>query len=68
MRNTINVFAVHDANCQFPFFLPKQQHVDIDECANSSICWENSVCVNSLGSYACQCLDGYTGLQECKGQ
>uniref|UniRef100_A0A671F3N9 Adhesion G protein-coupled receptor E1 n=1 Tax=Rhinolophus ferrumequinum TaxID=59479 RepID=A0A671F3N9_RHIFE len=31
---------------------------DIDECLNSGVCPEHSECVNSLGSYSCQCQNG----------
>ena len=32
---------------------------DIDECASTSICPLGSMCVNTLGSYDCECLEGY---------
>ncbi|XP_045156001.1 adhesion G protein-coupled receptor E1 [Echinops telfairi] len=32
---------------------------DVDECLNSSICPENSDCVNSVGSYSCSCQAGF---------
>ncbi|BFZ22541.1 hypothetical protein BsWGS_25580 [Bradybaena similaris] len=32
---------------------------DLDECRNQSICPINSDCVNSIGSYTCQCHSGY---------
>ena len=31
---------------------------DVDECASQS-CPANSVCVNTEGSYNCQCFNGY---------
>ena len=34
---------------------------DIDECSVPDICHVNAVCVNSQGSYACQCTGGYVG-------
>ena len=33
---------------------------DVDECMNSP-CDINANCTNVVGSYTCQCLDGYTG-------
>ncbi|KAJ7393558.1 Nidogen-2 [Desmophyllum pertusum] len=33
--------------------------VDIDECVDTSKCPTNSVCINSDGSYECECNDGY---------
>ncbi|CAI9114849.1 OLC1v1015658C1 [Oldenlandia corymbosa var. corymbosa] len=32
---------------------------DIDECRNPSICPKNSACTNKLGSYECNCIQGY---------
>ncbi|XP_075404138.1 adhesion G protein-coupled receptor E1 [Tenrec ecaudatus] len=32
---------------------------DVDECLYSSICPENSYCVNSVGSYSCSCQTGF---------
>ncbi|XP_078359708.1 uncharacterized protein LOC144644156 isoform X2 [Oculina patagonica] len=45
---------------------------DIDECASvNSSCPTNAHCINSIGSYACECFYGYYGNQcsdvdECK--
>lgn len=33
---------------------------DIDECKNTSICPENSVCQNTNGSFSCLCDSGYS--------
>ena len=36
--------------------------LDINECHNnSSGCHENTICINTDGSYTCQCKDGYVG-------
>ena len=36
--------------------------IDIDECAgNSSVCDLNAKCNNTIGSYECHCLPGFTG-------
>ena len=36
--------------------------VDIDECSNNSNkCDENAICTNTIGSYTCQCKEGFTG-------
>ena len=32
---------------------------DIDECPN--VCGANSLCLNTVGSYSCQCKDGFVG-------
>ena len=34
---------------------------DINECGDDNSCGENAECVNSLGSYSCACLPGFTG-------
>ena len=35
--------------------------VDIDECANGTLCDFNAMCINEMGSYFCDCNIGYTG-------
>lgn len=44
--------------------------IDINECErNLMVCSENEVCVNTLGSYTCQCLSGYyKQSNSCKGR
>ena len=40
----------------------KIMYLDANECIqNPSVCRENSNCTNTEGSYACECLRGYTG-------
>lgn len=35
---------------------------DIDECSqNPSICGDNTVCINTLGGYNCECVAGFIG-------
>lgn len=34
---------------------------DVDECAeDKTICSSDQICANTIGSYTCRCLDGYT--------
>ena len=33
--------------------------VNVNECADPSLCSATEVCVDSQGSYSCQCIDGY---------
>jgi hypothetical protein len=42
---------------------------DIDECANSTTCPANSQCVNTQGSFVCQCHNGYfkNASAQCQG-
>jgi len=43
---------------------------DINECSyNNGNCESNSNCVNTLGSYTCQCVAGWTGNEgSCYGK
>ena len=35
-------------------------YIDIDECmANTDNCPVNVTCMNTIGSYTCQCITGY---------
>ena len=48
----------------FLFFLEN------DECANESLSRCNQTCVNTFGSFYCECRDGFTKLEEgrvCEG-
>lgn len=37
---------------------------DIDECSrNLGICQSNEICANTIGSYSCQCLPGYSKVE-----
>lgn len=38
-------------------FVPLFHHTDIDECANGDTC--SQICVNQVGSYKCECAEGY---------
>ena len=37
--------------------------VDMNECLSKNIneCQKNTACVNTVGSYRCDCLDGFEG-------
>ena len=42
----------------YHFMLPS----DIDEClGDTDTCHSNATCTNSIGSYLCTCVTGYTG-------
>jgi len=43
--------------------------LDLNECEQFHPCDENSVCVNTLGSYKCECVKGFekTTLNQCHG-
>ncbi|KAH3806537.1 hypothetical protein DPMN_134860 [Dreissena polymorpha] len=41
-------------------------HVDVNECIEfPGICQNKGQCYNSIGSYTCQCVAGWTG-KNCK--
>ena len=42
--------------------------IDIDEC-EEDVCGSNEICVNTVGSFICQCQEGYTRNQDdtCEG-
>ena len=43
---------------------------DIDECTNSSACGQNQLCVDTIGSFMCNCIEGFTLTQDgddCEG-
>ena len=44
-------------------------YTDINECAERNACDDNAGCVDSVGSYWCQCLPGFQGDgYNCTGQ
>ena len=49
--------------------LPYCYSPDIDECFNTTLCHELAYCVNTNGSYTCNCSDGYDGdgVEDCSG-
>ena len=36
---------------------------EIDECSNDTLhmCSDNAICVNTAGSFVCECYNGFTG-------
>ncbi|KAL7878266.1 hypothetical protein AOLI_G00092400 [Acnodon oligacanthus] len=45
--------------CRDGYSLQNGQCADVDECVNSRTCGPQSVCVNTDGSYSCECTAGY---------
>ncbi|CAI5679646.1 unnamed protein product [Oreochromis niloticus] len=65
-----NTIGSYYCQCQHGFRLPQRDKVnftattgrcqDTNECiVNSSICGEHSRCINTIGSYYCQCQHGF---------
>ena len=57
--------------CKFHYFTKNVSFIiemvcivtDIDECAaNADLCLNDGTCINTDGSFHCQCLTGYTGI------
>lgn len=40
-------------------------NLDVDECQKTDLCKHNGTCINSNGSYVCDCADGWQG-QHCE--
>lgn len=51
-------------------FIEYHFFVDIDECATQTDeCPDNSRCINTPGSYRCECWSGFTKIGEiCEGK
>ncbi|GCB68782.1 hypothetical protein scyTo_0010452, partial [Scyliorhinus torazame] len=52
----------YECNCERGFALSSNREncTDIDECSNQP-CWNAATCIESINSFACICLPGYTG-------
>ncbi|XP_017537179.1 latent-transforming growth factor beta-binding protein 4 isoform X2 [Pygocentrus nattereri] len=46
-------------HCRDGYSLQNGQCADVDECVNSRTCGPQGVCVNTDGSYRCECMAGY---------
>ena len=52
-----NISCSRNVQCVFPLCF-----IDVDECAmETSDCHNNATCSNTIGSYECTCVFGYTG-------
>ena len=44
-------------------------YTDIDECGSADVCPQDSTCVNTDGSFECNCNDGYSMSGDlCEGE
>ncbi|XP_071040596.1 uncharacterized protein [Parasteatoda tepidariorum] len=59
---TCHVHTMNEADrwCSCPLnFTGRFCDVDVDECLEPEICDEHQVCINTYGSYRCDCRQGY---------
>ena len=59
------------AYCTSCFFAyATSSSLDIDECEVNNTCGENGDCINTNGSYSCDCDPGYKddGFNYCQGK
>lgn len=52
------------SHCQLAVILPPPHlltfvYVDINECGSGDVCPQDSTCVNTDGSFTCNCNDGF---------
>ncbi|CAL8352205.1 unnamed protein product [Lota lota] len=59
-----SVGSYHCVSCRPGYTLHNRQCIDLDECVSERVCTTDRVCVNTLGSFTCDCLPGYrsTGI------
>ena len=54
-QNTLIMIVLLTSRLELPF-------LDIIECNNTiHMCSDNGTCINTAGSYECECFDGFTG-------
>ena len=43
--------------------------LDVDECLNETVCHDNATCQDTVGSFKCNCNEGFAGDgQDCEGK
>ncbi|XP_054615718.1 adhesion G protein-coupled receptor E1-like isoform X2 [Dunckerocampus dactyliophorus] len=62
------VLVRSESQCPMGLTYRNQLCVDYDECdgIDDSVCGSGAVCVNTIGSYRCDCRDGYKRLKVCE--
>ncbi|XP_026159236.1 CD97 antigen [Mastacembelus armatus] len=50
--------------CPVGFSSKDRRCVDINECEQLELCGDNTVCLNTNGSYYCQCKSGFKNIKE----
>lgn len=63
---SLGLLATEDrvmVGCLFNYKVLLLTLADVDECADPSTkCGANAACINTVGSYSCECGGGYSGL------
>ena len=62
VKHRLNCRFITDPMCFTSSYTEFYLSADINECENDP-CQNGATCVNSPGSYSCNCADGYTGDQ-----
>lgn len=52
-----------DCICNDAGFAGESCNDDVDECLSDTTCGPNSVCTNSVGSFSCSCLEGFSSVE-----
>lgn len=53
----------------FTIIIQNVLYLDINECSEDNACHPNATCVNEIGSYDCNCNEGFEGEgQNCEGK
>ena len=69
MKVIVATYVLHSSVMLFLFKCAFIIIIDIDECLNTTLC--SDYCVNTQGSYHCNCSAGYTlqpNQHDCEGQ
>uniref|UniRef100_A0A8C6KIU3 Si:ch211-241f5.3 n=1 Tax=Nothobranchius furzeri TaxID=105023 RepID=A0A8C6KIU3_NOTFU len=53
------LLTVQTKGCNDGFNKQNNECVDDDECADNGLCGDNAKCFNTIGSYYCQCAEGF---------
>uniref|UniRef100_A0A1A8JPP3 CD97 molecule n=1 Tax=Nothobranchius kuhntae TaxID=321403 RepID=A0A1A8JPP3_NOTKU len=53
------LLTVQTKGCNDGFNKQNNECIDDDECADNGLCGDNAKCFNTIGSYYCQCAEGF---------
>ena len=61
MRNGTDRKMGSKRQCKLNYFTGQYCDQDIDECSLTQICANGGSCINTFGSYSCNCTSAWTG-------